>query len=412
MSKKYCLLLGIEKSRDRALLAAARSTNMKIAIMYPNGTINNHRFSDITLCGDPNRSESVLESVKEYEKKTGYTPSHVIPLTEMSILPAAKISEQYDLPYLDSQTVKNIRDKHTMKECFNHFELPIARHKTFTNDEDITEAIIDLNFPLVIKPRNAGGSEGVIFVENKHELQEAYTHLNSVAQVNENRYGLATALYQVEEFIVAPYEISVEVINSPNGRAVCTMTDKYLTGLPFFVEMGHSIPSKWIENQEIKDIAIRACEALSLDRGIAHVELKVDKNGKATVIEVNARPAGDCIMDLAEKVTGINLFELHIQSYIDPDFTPPADFPQNGRASIAFLNADEGKVSQVDTPQPSDLPSFVTALNIYTKVGNTSQACFDSNGRDGAVEFYWSDGLPDENFHLKFAQQLSKNIFQ
>jgi hypothetical protein len=32
-TEKYCLLLGIEKARDRALLAAARTTDLKIALM-------------------------------------------------------------------------------------------------------------------------------------------------------------------------------------------------------------------------------------------------------------------------------------------------------------------------------------------------------------------------------------------
>lgn len=411
MSEKYCLLLGIEKSRDRALLAASRNTNLKIALMYPNGRVNNHRFADIVLAGDPNRADSVLEAVENYERATGATPAFVIPLTEMSIESGLTVAQKYDLPYMHPDTVAATRDKHTMKEKFAAAGLKVARHQTFSNLEQMQAAADQMQFPFVIKPRNAGGSEGVIFVDNQQQLSQCYEHLSFVSDLNANRYGLDAGLYQIEEFIQAEYEVSVEVINAPTGRAVCTMTDKYITGLPFFVEIGHSIPSRWYDNQDIKSAALKACEALGLDRGIAHVELKVDAQGNATLIEVNARPAGDNIMDLAEKVTGTNLFSLHIASYLNPEFVPPASLPQTGQACIAFLDAGEGLVNSVRIPPLSELPKEVVSLNIWTQEGKHSQACFDSNGRDGAVELYWPQGAPEENYHLSVARTLSQQIF-
>jgi len=411
MPEKYCLLLGIEKSRDRALLAAARTTKLKIALMYSNGTINNHRFADIILMGDPNRPEDVLKSVEEFEIKTGKTPAYVIPLTEMTIMSGFAVAQKYSLPYMNSETIKCTRDKHFMKEKFIEHGLKVARHKIFSTFQEMQDAARLLDYPLVIKPRNAGGSEGVMFVENEQQLQDSYQHLCAVAGVNHTRYGLESGRYQIEEFIVAKDEVSVEVINSPYGRAVCTMTDKYITDLPFFVELGHTIPSKWLGNTQVKQAALQACEALQLDRGIAHVELKISATGEPTVIEVNARPAGDCIMDLAERVTGTNLFALHIASYTDTEFRPPQSLPQNGRASIAFLDAGAGVVNRIHLPSPDNLPAEVVSLNIWTKAGQVSQACFDSNGRDGAVEFYWAE-QPDEYIHLAFAKKLSQQIFQ
>ncbi len=407
-SNTYCLLLGIEKARDRALSAAIRESEIPVALMYVNGQLNNHKFADLIIPGDANRPDSVLEGIQYWQEKTGQVPGAVIPLTEMSIESGRQVANAYNLKYLSDTTVDHVRDKHKMKQAFIDAKLPVAKHATFSNSQQLDELVQDFTYPLVLKPRNAGGSEGVVFVRDYDELQFGYKHLTTVTELNTTRYGLSDGLYQVEEFIEAPHEISVEVLNTTSGSMVCAVTDKFLGDLPFFVELGHTIPSRYSNDNLIRETAVNACKSLGIDRGIAHVEMKIKDDGSPILLEVNARPAGDAIMELAERVTQQNLFNWHIKSYLRDDIVLPAHFEQTGRSSVAFLKARSGLIDNVTLPKPTTIPDEVVGLSIWAQPGKQTQACFDSNGRDGMVELFWSNPSEiSETAHLDLANELA-----
>ncbi len=406
----YCLLLGSELNRQRSLIGAARSTELPIAVIHKNSKINQSFYADIVLEGDANEPEQVLNAVKRYAQETGLTPEYVIPLTEMTIKTGLLISEYYKLPYFSSDVVNTATDKSKMKAAFEEFNLPIPKYESFSDISGLNNALTNLSLPVVIKPRNAGGSEGVRMISTYSEVESCYNYLENCSINNNKLYGSDTSLYVVEEFIDAAYEVSVEVLNTGNGQYIIAMTDKYLGEQPYFVEMGHVVPSIWSENKNIREVAVDACKALNIDRGMAHVELKVTGNGEPILMEVNARPGGDLIMSLVEKVVKLNPLQLHCSSYINPKSQPVPEVVSEGQAAIAFLNAKEGVVVNVILPSTQDLPEAVVALNIYRKLGDTSKPCIDSHSRDGSIELYWPNNTKKHYLreHIDLAEKLTK----
>lgn len=98
----------------------------------------------------------------------------------------------------------------------------------------------------------------------------------------------------LEEFLVSDKEVSVEVYCTPHGPEVAAVTEKFLSPQPYFAETGHRVPYPGADADKLAETARRACIALGIDRGVAHVEIKILSDGYY-VIEVGARPAGDKI---------------------------------------------------------------------------------------------------------------------
>ena len=412
--QNYCLVLGTEMSRDRAILGVARATDDPVAIMIPGAPINTHRFADVVLSANPNNPVEALNAVTSYEQKTGIVPSAVIPLTEQSLSSGFAIAERYSLPYLSSKTMECVRNKSRMKEELKAAGLPVPRFETFSSLEELRHQIAVLGLPVVIKPQSLGGSEGVVLVRSESEIAAAYSLLLRAVESYASNYGLSESKLMVEQYIVAQQELSVEVLNTPAGRYVLAVTDMWIGDEPYFVNTGHALPSIHSGNANIRAIALAACEALGVDKGVSCVEMRLRADGRLMLLEVAARPGGDNVMDMLERVLGVNVFELHALSHLNKgpwSFVPPAP---KGRAAVAFLKAPVGVVSDVRIPTPSELPEAVVGLRIWCQKGDVSAKCIDSNTRDGIVEFYWPNDPASEilNAHMETATQLSERCFQ
>lgn len=412
--RDYCLVLGSEMSRDRAILGVARATDDPVAIMIPGAPINTQRFADLVLSANPNNPVEALDAVSSYEQKTGLVPSAVIPLTEQSLSSGFAIAERYSLPYLSSRTMECARNKNRMKERFIEAGLPVPRFATFASPEELRQQIAMLGLPVVVKPQSLGGSEGVVLVRSESNIDAAYSHVLGAVESYKSSYGLCESKLMVEQFIVAEEELSVEVLNTPAGRYVLAVTDMWIGAEPHFVNTGHALPSVHSANAKIRAVALAACEALGIDKGVSCVEMKLLADGGIMLLEVAARPGGDNVMDMLERVLGVNVFELHARSYLDKDawtFVAPAP---KGRAAVAFLKAAAGVVSDVRMPTPPELPESVVGLRIWCRKGDVSAPCIDSNTRDGIVEFYWPDDPASEVLaaHMETATQLSERCFQ
>lgn len=412
---EYVLLLGGDMPwRDRALLGAARANPAPVAVMQRGGPVNRNRSADLVVPGDPCSPGPALDAVVAYERSSGARPVAVVPLVEMAVQPGLAIAGHYGLPYLTPESVALVRDKGRMKQAFLDAGLRVPRFGSFSTLDDLRALAADIGFPAVIKPVHFGGSEGVRLVRDPSELEDAFAFTAGAMRGHARNFGLAEDLFQIEEYIASQVEVSVEVINSPQGRHVLAVTDKFLTAPPFFAELGHAVPSIHRENRRIPDAAFAACAALGMDRGIAHVEMRLLDDGTPVLMEVNARTAGDGIPDLVERVTGLNLFMLHCWSYSRDDLPSLAGRPGSGRAAIAFMKAPPGRIASVRQPVPGDLPPEVVGLHLWARAGDMSLPCVNSHTREGAVEFFWPDDPAVEplDLHLRLTDDLTGRLVQ
>lgn len=409
--KDYILLLKADEFlRDRSIVAAMRHFDGMVCGMSIVPALNRIRVFDDVLCGDPHRPESALMAVKEFEITTGLRPKAVIPITEMTLVSAALIAKEYGIPFLSPATVAASRNKSLMKEAFIKGDVPTAKYIQFTTFTELQLAAETLGFPVIVKPIEAAHSVGVKKISSVAELADGFHYCQSGLQSISNQWGLLAEKFQVEEYIDSDQEISVEIVNLNGEHHIVAITDKYLTAPPFFAEVGHKVPSKESKNTLVQDAAVKACKALGLNYGVAHVEIRINKQGLPFVIEVASRPGGDGIMDLVERAYGINLYDLHIRSYLGTLAPHELDDIQfKGTAAIAFMPAQRGMVNSVSLPEK--LPREVAGLYLNAKVGDEVGQSMNYDDRLGTVEFFWKGLLHAEDSHLIMAEQLRDKIY-
>src|SRR5574344_957339 len=245
--------------------------------------------------------------------------------SDVAALTVNYISEKLNLVGNSDQYSLLMTNKYKMRQCFRENNIPIPQFKI------VTKQIVDdiaLPYPVIVKPTDRSGSRGVQKVNDKKELSPAI-----------NR-AIAESFAQeaiVEEFVEGR-EISVETISWQGEHYILAITDKITTGAPYFVELEHHQPSSLPEyiQKEVKGIVLQALNAIHVQFGASHSELKITPNGKIYVIEIGARMGGDFIgSDLVKLSTGYDflkgVIEIALNQFNEPVFT------ENHYAGVYFL---------------------------------------------------------------------------
>jgi argininosuccinate lyase len=116
---------------------------------------------------------------------------------------------------------------------------------------------------------------------------------------------------------------------------VLGVTDKGVTGAPFFVEDSHMFPAalKPAVARALDDYARQVLAAVGHDRGFAHLEVKLTAAGPR-LVELNPRLPGNYIVELVQRVTGVDLLAASIELALG---RRPALAPGSGSARSAAI---------------------------------------------------------------------------
>ena len=182
-------------------------------------------------------------------------------------------------------------------------------------------------------------------------------------------------------------EVSVEAMTVEGKTHIITITDKYITPPPYFVELAHCEPSILPEEvqEQIKEVALRAVEAIGLRSGASHTEIKVTKEGPK-VVELAARLGGDFITSkLVPLSTGVDMVgaSVELAAGMKPDISPK----WRKGAAIHFLQAGEGAgvIRNVFVPEEARRKKGVEEIVLYKKAGEEVHGTRSSNDRLGHV---------------------------
>lgn len=261
---------------------------------------------------DPN-APGVCYADKFYEVSTNdisgilaaaenYHPDGIMTLaTDMPIRSVASVAEKYKLYAVTPSVAQSATDKIEMIRCFERYDVPHPWFEVITFEEELKDLLLKHSVPFIMKPNDSSGSRGVVLVKDYHEVRDAFLYSKSVSK---------SGLILVEEYMQGP-EVSVEVMTIRGETTILAVTDKLTSGAPFFVEMGHSQPSQLPNEtiEKIKEVAIKAVQAIGIDNSPSHVEIIVTEDGPK-LVELGARLGGDSITTyLVPLSTGVDMIQ-------------------------------------------------------------------------------------------------------
>ncbi|MEU7588667.1 ATP-grasp domain-containing protein [Micromonospora sp. NPDC049230] len=415
-NSRYLLVLGATMAlRERAIVAAVRSFPGPLVTMAPTAATRAGKFFDHVIRGVSSDPAGALEAVRGLEKETGAVPAAVVPFIDGVLVAGLTVAEHYGVPYLSRDAVVTSSiNKNLMKDRLLAAGLPTPRYQQVDDVADVHEAIARFGLPCVIKPSAFGGSLGVRLIRAVTDAAEAYEYVRTIIDQTAATFTVKNRSIQVEEFCSLTDEVSVEVLNHRDRRAVLAVVDKSLGAEPYFAEIGHRVPSRHSDRADVRELALASCAAIGLDRGLAHVEIRLEDGRDPQIIEVGARTAGDGILDLVERALGISPYELHVRSYLDQLDEPVLPGSAAGVAAIATLKASPGRVTRVAAP--TTVHPAVSSYEVFATPGHIS-APVSANylTREGYVECFWPEATADSvppRAHLDIADQLAAQIFE
>ena len=403
--QKKMMILGASALQVPAIKKAKELGYQIILVDYDENAVG-FALADVKLV------VSTLDQEEVYRQALIYQPDVVMTSTSDGPVRTAayvneKLGKRPDLSYENAicATIKSkMRDR--LKAC----GVPIPEYYAAADYEAFSEAVDELDGDCIVKPADNAGSRGVVHfdyprqqgayqsqlenetaaLERSAERLAAY-YKNLVEFKNKTyRYSRSNArngTVMVEEYMHGP-EVSVEIMVIEGEPHILTITGKYITPPPYFVELAHCEPSRLDAKtqEDIRQVAIQAVKAIGIENAPAHVEIKVTEEG-AKIVELAARLGGDFITSrLVPLSTGIDMVGASVLLATGevPELTPKWD----RGAAIHFIHAgqeQEGVLTRIIVPDALYGQVGVEEISLYKKPGDPVQGTHSSNDRLGHV---------------------------
>jgi len=305
-----------------------------------------------------------------------FKPDGIMTLaTDMPMRAVAKACEACGLPGISFDTAIRATDKGEMIKAFEANGVEHPWYYIVPSQPELESVIDKITYPCIMKPTDNAGSRGVVLCHSREDLEREYEYSH-----HESRGGAVI----IEEYLQGP-EFSIEVIVVDGEPHVLQITDKLTTGAPHFVEMGHSQPTKQNEEnrEKIRDLAIRACKAVGINVGPAHVEMILTTNGPK-MVELGARMGGDCITThLVPLSTGIDMVGCTIKLACGEKIDIESKF--NKGSAIRYFDSHNGVIKSIDGIEEAEKIPGVQEISIVHGIGENIGEIGSSTDRVGFV---------------------------
>lgn len=296
--KQKLLIIGASVLQLPAI-KRAKEMGLEVAVADYNPSAVGIPFADHYFNVSTIDIEAIVRVAQEYQ------PDGIMTLaTDMPMRSIAAATQALGLPGITMESAVRSTDKIEMIKAFKEHGVASPWFFEVSSAVELEKVRSKISYPCIMKPADNSGSRGVTIINNPEELTYAYQY-----SVKHSRNGKVI----IEEYLQGD-EVSVEVITYDGEPYVLQVTDKLTTGAPYFVEMGHSQPSKFVGEDfvRISELAKAAVKAVGIQNSPAHIEMMVTKDGPK-MIELGARMGGDCITThLVPLSTGIDMIKAAI----------------------------------------------------------------------------------------------------
>jgi len=307
MTKKRVFMLGAGFMQGVAI-RAARALGCTVVAADGNPSAVCAAEADEFVCIDLKDTARLIDYAR-YLQQNGGLDAVFTAATDFSAAVAA-VAAACGLRGHTLEAALNATDKVRMRECFRKAGVPSPAFIELTAADlaapadrleargnvrysDLGAATADTlerrlgklagRFPLVVKPVDNMGARGCSLVKNLSELRKA-----AATALQYSRSGRAI----VEEYIEGS-EFSIEGLIFGGRLYITALADRHIFFPPYFIEMGHTIPSDCTQDiaDEVISVFERGVHALGLTDGAVKGDILV-RNGKAFVGEIAARLSG------------------------------------------------------------------------------------------------------------------------
>ncbi|SAL29802.1 ATP-dependent carboxylate-amine ligase domain-containing protein [Caballeronia turbans] len=250
--------------------------------------------------GTDRASDEVIAIIKSLD----ITFDRVLSLSEYELLDAARVRDALGISGPGVAKVEKVRDKLLMKRLVAQAGLRVPRAIALAEFMD-NPGIADWFGRTVLKPLDGASSEDVVVFDSPSAMLTAlHDHRTGVYSLDDATRALATARFEIEEFVTGPIlhfdglvtDSRVAVV--VGSRYVGTCLD-YASGMPLgSVQIDDDpVAREWVQ---------KVVSAVEIRDGSFHLEA-IDNGGSLVFLEIANRVGGADVVDTFRMRTGIHL---------------------------------------------------------------------------------------------------------
>jgi isopentenyl diphosphate isomerase/L-lactate dehydrogenase-like FMN-dependent dehydrogenase/biotin carboxylase len=263
------------------VILAAKKMNLQVIVTDYNPDAVGLRYADIPIIMS---TRDIEGSVRVARAQNELTPIHgVLTVGTDASMTVAAVANSLSLPGIKFENAEAATNKVKMRTRFREHGVPSPEFAPVWSLADAREACKKIGYPCVIKPVDNMGSRGVMRIDNKSQISEAFKNAKA---------GSPSGELIIEEFMEGP-ELSIDSVVYDGEVFFTGIADRIIVGAPYFIETGHNIPSAL--PREMIDDACRVMtlgiKALGITHGFGKGDIKITPQG-AKIGEIAARLSG------------------------------------------------------------------------------------------------------------------------
>ena len=324
--------------------------------------------------------DAMVELAKK-EKIDGVITSFV----DSNLQNTRKVCEKLELPfYATEEQLEITMNKHRFKELCRKFEIPVVPEYQICKELESID-LLNIEYPVIVKPVDNSGSRGIVICNNYAELIEGY---NKAMEHSESKSVLVERLMDLSkpginiDYVICDGEIYLSAV----GDLYAYQKDKSMPPLTASVYY----PSKHTERyiQEIDWKAKNMFRGLGLQNGVLYIQAFYEDD-IFYFYEMGYRLGGGQSYQVISRINGVNHLDMLIdysltgvmcteetKSKISPKF--------NKKGFILILIVKPGTIQRITgLDKISQLKEVVNIMQSYKegdcisdKAENTTQQVF------------------------------------
>ena len=255
-----------------------------------------HKIADENIFIDVYNHVAIIEAIKEKDIDAVMTFVSAHGLNTTSI-----IADYLHLNGYNPKALNTLTDKALFRDFLsqNNLNFPSYQCVKEFNEIDFEQ----ITYPIIIKPTDKGGSQGVVKVNNKDEL---LMNFESSKDISDSKKVI------IEEFLEGEKIINGDCIIF-NGDIIGSIVGNYIydNDTNNVLPIATLFPTKNDETESLNQIT-RIVKILNIPNGIINFEAII-KDNKPYVVEINPRPSGNYIWKLMGYKYEIDVPKLLIQ---------------------------------------------------------------------------------------------------
>ncbi len=285
------------------VIQAAKKMGLNVIVTDYNPEAIGMKYADIPIVMS---TRDIDGSVRAAKSQNQINPiSAVLTVGTDASMTVAAVANTLNLPGIKFEDAEAATNKLKMRIRLKEHGVPCPDFYPVWTLTDAKTACKKLGFPVVMKPTGNMGARGVMRIDDKNILPDAFKFAKEASPSGE---------IIVEKFMQGP-ELSIDAVIYNNEVTITGIADRIINYEPYFVEIGHTMPSN--QSKEVQDEACRVMKmgikALGINMGCAKGDIKITSDG-AKIGELAARLSGGFMSAYTYPLsTGVDLMKAAIE---------------------------------------------------------------------------------------------------